>query len=253
MKYLMKLKKSMVVLFLVSVLLLPAYASATPKAKAEADQQRVDNLKERANREVERRITTLNKLVSQISSIKKLTPDQKTAFSSEIQKNVSDLSSLKAKIGAETDLATVKSDVKSIVDSYKIFGVFMPKIHLLAAVNKTEQAQIKLSTIATRLETQISTLKTVGKDVAGMEADLAEMKAKLTDAKTKITALQAKIIAVTTDGYPGNKGVLVDGKNDLAEIKKDLATARTDAKKIVNAIKSLNSDTSAETKTKTEE
>jgi hypothetical protein len=238
------IKEILLSLLLTILLILPAYTFAAPKDNSNAEKQRVDNLKERANREIDRRVASLSKLTSRINLIVRITSEQKTSLISEISKNITELTALKNKVTSDTDLATLKGNVKSIVDSYKIYGVFVPKIHLLITINKTDQAQIKLSDIALKLEDRIKTLKDGGKNVTSLEADLIDMKTNLANAKTKIDALQEKIFAVIPADYPGNKGILVDGKNAMASIRKDLATARQDAGKIVEVIKAMDQERS---------
>lgn len=233
-------KKLLTSLFLVLILISPTYVFAAPKDNAAVEKQRIDNLKERANREIDRRISSLSKLTDKISTIARITDAQKASLNTEIANNVAELTSLKDKIATDTELSVLKNDVKSIVDSYRIYAIFIPKIHLLASVNKTDQAQIKLSEIAVKLEAKIKILKDSGKDVSRLETNLAEMKTNLTNAKTKINTLQEKIISVIPSGYPGNKNVLIDGKNTMALIKKDLASARQNAAQVIAGIKAIN-------------
>jgi hypothetical protein len=230
-------KKTLAHLLLAVFLLLPVYTSAAPKDTATAEKQKITNLQERANREIDRRVSSLGKLNSKINNITKISDEQKKSLTDEILKNQRDLMMLKNRIAKDAELATLKNDVKSIVDSYKIYGVLIPKINLMASINRTDTARMKLSQLVIKLENQIKALKDNGKDVSTMESSLAEMKTSLGDAETKISGLQEKIMAVTPADYPGNKGVLTEGKNNLALAKKDIADARSDAGKIIEAMK----------------
>lgn len=230
-------KKTLVYLLLAIVLILPVYTSAAPKDTSTAEKQKITNLQERANREIDRRVSSLGKLNSKINSIAKISAEQKKSLTDEILKNQRDLMMLKNKIAQDTELATLKNDAKSIVDSYKIYGVLMPKINLLASINRTDTARMKLSQLVIKLENQIKVLKDSGKDVNAMESSLAEMKTSLGGAETKIAGLQEKIMAVTPADYPGNKSVLTEGKNNLALAKKDVNDARSDAGKIIEIMK----------------
>lgn len=235
MKKLTFIKFALALLLLLSPLV-PLNALA---ASGNVQQNALANLKDRADREIDRRVTSLTALMSRITDLKRLTAGQKSSFSSQIQANISDLERVKTKIANDSDLAAMRSDVKSITESYRIYLVFIPKIHFLAAIDATASAQTKLGNIATELDGKLKTLAANGADVSHLQADLNDMNARLSDASSQTSALENKLITVTPDGYPGNRTVLVDGKNTMASIRKDLADARADARKIVDGIKSL--------------
>ena len=219
---------------------LPMVVIAAPATtKAENDQQKMTNLRERSDREIDRRVLAMNKLLAKINAFQKIATEQKSAFTAEIQNNITELTTLRTKIAADADLTTMRADAKSIVSSYKTFGVFMPKIHLLATIENANQVRVKLLAVSAKLEAQLEIQSADDKDVLALEANLKEMKVALADAEVEIVALEGRIIAVSTEGYPGNKGILTEGKNSMASIRKDLATARQDAAKIIAGIKAL--------------
>jgi len=224
-----------------------ANTAATPGAKVDRMQEKqeqrqsnqISNLKLRANREIDRRIAALNKLTTRITNIKKLSSGDKSTLTSQIQTQITDLTSLKSKVDADTDLATLRSDVKSIVDSYRIFALFIPKIHLLAAADSMSQAADNLTTLAAKLQDRIQKAQAAGNDVTNLNAALSDLQAKVADAKTQYQNAENLVLPLTPDGYPANKAQLDQGRAMVKTGAQDLKTARADAVTIINGLKSM--------------
>src|SRR5260370_39951459 len=95
--------------------------------KQDNQTDKIVNLKERAGKEIDRRVASLMKLIDRVNAIKRLSTTQKSTFTAEIQVQITNLNNLKAKIAADTDLPTLRIDVQSIVQSYTIYALFMPQ------------------------------------------------------------------------------------------------------------------------------
>lgn len=207
--------------------------------QAANQQNRITNLKSRADAEIDRRITSLNKLLTRISGMKRLSSAQISAFTSEIQTEITNLTNLKAKIDADTDLATLQTDVKSIVLSYRVYALFMPQLHILAAADRILEYTDKFTAFATKLQSRITQAQSQGKDVSSLQAALTDMEAKIADAKTQANNAIAEVTPLTPDGYPGNKSTLLDARSKIKAALTDLQGARQDAMTIINGLKGL--------------
>lgn len=219
------------------------------QTKTELQANRVVKLREKADREIDRRITALQKIVARIGSIKRLSADQKSSLTTQIQVQIADLTNLKSKIDANTDIEILKTDIKSIVNSYRIYLLFIPKIHILAAADEIFNASDKLMDISTKLQTKITDAKTAGKDVLNLETALTDMQNKITDAKKQAEAAQNAVLPLTPDGYPGNKTTLQNARTMLQTGRHDLQQAKIDAKTIINGLKKFKITTSDKTTT----
>jgi len=224
----------------------PAFAETkTPEPSvkstkvAEAQTQRVDNLKKRADNEIDKRVTSLTTLITKINANKRLTSAEKSKFTTDIQNNINDLKALKIKIDADTDATTLQADVKSIVDSYRIYLLYMPKIKTLEASAGLSTVADNLTTLATKLNTKINQAKTDGKDVTAMQTLYADMLAKIADAKTQFTNAETTVVNLSPTDYPGNKTKLEQGRDLIKKALDDFKAARDDAKKIAQDLKVL--------------
>jgi len=92
---------------------------ATREAKITQIQVNIsEDLRNRAAKEITRRVSFLTELITQINGIKKLTTPQKTDLQTQIQNTDRWFKRFANKINADTDDVTLKVDVKSIVNNY---------------------------------------------------------------------------------------------------------------------------------------
>lgn len=206
---------------------------------ADRQNQQLTGLKVRADQELNRRIAALNKLLVRLSEMKKLSPDQIATFKSQIQAEITSLTNLKAKTDADSDLPTLQADKKSIVASYRIFALFIPKMQLLAAADRMEIIADKLSDLATTLQSKIQQAQESGKDVTALQSSLSDMQAKLVDAKVQYNAVITEVTPLIPEGYPENKTILQDARLKLKAGAADLKTAHQDAKTIITGLKGM--------------
>jgi F0F1-type ATP synthase membrane subunit b/b' len=207
-------------------------------AQKDANQQaRVTNLKAKADAEINRRLTTLNNAVNRINNAKKLSAADKASLTTLIQSDITNLTTLKAKIDADTDLAVLKTDIESIVKDYRIYAMAMPKVELIALSDAILSNSDNLNNIITKFQDLINKAQSEGKDMSKAQTALADMQAKLADAKTQAQSVHDSVMPLTPEGYPGNKSTLESARNNLKTAKGDLQAARADAKMIITALR----------------
>ena len=205
----------------------------------------MDNLKSRADQEINRRVKSLNYLIKRINSLKRLTTDQKTSLTSQVQVQIDSLNALKVKIDADTDMTILKTDVKSIVDSYRIYALFMPQIGILTAANEILDTIDKFNVYVTRFQTKITALQATGADVTSLQASLTDMQNKLKEAASLAQSASSSAMPLTPAGYPDNKSVLTSAKTNLMNARKDLQAARQDGLAISQGLKAAGSGSSS--------
>lgn len=200
--------------------------------------------KKRAAEEISRRINALTALKNRISEAKKISDSVKSSISSTVDNEISKLNTLKAKIDADTDLATLKGDIKSIKDSYRIFALIIPQGRIIAAADKINTIADYLTTISSKLQLRIDEAKAAGKDTSAMEKLLTDFNSKLDDAKKQAKSASDIVSALTPDNgdkakFDANKRELKKAKEDLKGGRRDLKIARDDAHEITKLLKKL--------------
>lgn len=198
-----------------------------------------ENLKERANKEIDRRVESLTKLDGKLIAMKRLSTEDKASLSAQIKSQVDDLNALRNKIAADTDVATLKADVKSIVTSYRIYLLFMPKLHILAAADVMAETADMLTEVSAKLKIRIADARTKGLDVTALEAALASMDANIADAKKQAQDAKDLCLSLKPEDYPANKAQLTQARAMIQAGRKDLQDARKDARTVVQGLKTL--------------
>lgn len=217
----------------------PSVTKAIGAKQLERQNQLVAALKEKAIKEIDRRITSLNAVLTRLNSMKKLSTDNKTSLTTQVQSQINNLMALKTKIEADTDITTLKADVKSIVDSYRIYALFIPKVHIIASSDVMLDTVDKFNTLYSKLQIRIEQAKAAGKNVTSLETALTDMKVKVDDARTQAQGAQNLVASLKVEEYPGNKTELQKARTMLKTGQQDLVVARKDARTIVQSLKQM--------------
>lgn len=187
----------------------------------------IARLKEKAVKEIDRRIASLNKLIDKINAVKRLTSDQKSVMAAQVQTEITNLTTLKTKIEGDTDIDVLRTDVQSIVKSYRVYALYIPKMAIIAHADKIlNLIEGEMATLTEKLQLRINEAKGKGYSVEIMTSLMTERQVKLDDAKNQANAAIVKVTVLTPDGWPGNKTVLEAARDLLKTARKDLSDAQ---------------------------
>ena len=196
---------------------LPASAAKTPAKTA----TQLAAIIARSDKAIEARITDLNTLATRVGEMKNVSATEQSAISSEVQTQITGLTALKAKIDADTDVATAKTDEKSITADFRIYALVIPQGHLLAAADRIATITNTLNVLGAKLQTRIAAAKAAGKDTTALETALTDMGNKMNDAATQAQSAYAKISSLIPD--KGDKTVAASNKAALVAARADKA------------------------------
>ncbi len=148
-------KKLILIIALAVILMMPTMVSAksdtaltreqkiaTAKVRLEQkivkiNQKQVKKWQKLGARIIRKDINRLNRLISITTKKTTLDTDQKGAIINDINADIASLNTLKAKINADTDLTTVKADVKSIPTVGSFNGKYLPRINHKTTTTET--------------------------------------------------------------------------------------------------------------------
>jgi len=220
--------------------------STTVSAKADA---KIGTAKGRADQEVTRRTNSLTDLNTKVQAMTKVSATEKTNVSNLVQAEISSLTALKAKIDADTDLATLKTDIKTITEDYRIYMLVLPQGRMEVAADKIETVTSTYTALAAKLQARVSQAPS-GTDTTQVNASLSDMNAKISDANAKAQAAVTFVANLQPDQgnatvAASNKTALQNARADIKAALADLKTARQDAGSIVKAIESWKVSASA--------
>lgn len=199
-------------------------------------------LKARGDAEIDRRIAALTNLSARVQAMQKVTPEFKTALNTVVQTQISGLTTLKAKINADTDSATLKTDLASVTSSYRVFALVLPQARIAAAADREVVLVSMMSTLGAKLQAHIQAAQQAGANVTDLTGTLNDMAAKLQEAQTQASAAIAASAVLTSDNgdktvMASNTAALKKARTNIKDGMTALIAARKDADTIVKGIK----------------
>jgi hypothetical protein len=174
-----------------------------------------------------------------VTGSKVLTSSDAAALQAEISSTTSGLTSLKAAIDSETNVAALKADIVKIATDYRVYLLVVRQVNLVNGADGVAAAQAKFATVNTTLTARIAAAKAAGKDTKAAQADLDAMNASVTAAAGLAAPLPATLLALTPAQYnAGTAGPVMDNaKTALGQARDDLKSALASAKACREALK----------------
>jgi Zn-dependent M32 family carboxypeptidase len=194
----------------------------------------------RADELATNRITSLNTLLARVQNDNRLSESEKTSLTTEIKNDITGLTNLKAKIDADTDVETARTDAKQIVTNYYIYTVFEPKMRLLITLNNLQTVTKNTQLLVPEIQKLVATYKTQGKDVSQLETLLANVSTQLTTISTAIATDITKVEGVSTADKSTAQTTFTAVRQDIEQtIKADFAKLRSDLEQMRPLFKQL--------------
>jgi len=203
------------------------------------NQQRLQNIINKGNEEITRRLTTLNTLTNKIDAATHLTASDKTTLSNEVSSTVSGLTTLKSQLDADTVLSQAKTDAESIYTEYRVYALVAPKVNLIKVADDQQVVEADLTTMAQKLQTRITAEQQAGKDVTTLQTELNDMTSMTNAAQAISSNIESTVINLQPSDYNSNHALLLGDNTQLKTAHLDNAAAYKDAKDIVSGLKNL--------------
>lgn len=216
-----------------------ALATVTKASAPAAETKRVQTIITKGSQEIDRRITTLNTLTNKITAATKLTAADKASIAAQVSTEITSLTALKTKLAADTTLADAKADAQSIYTDYRVYALIVPKVRLVKTADDQQVVEVKLTALAAKLQTRLTSAKAAGKDTTSLQAQLDDLNAKVSAAQAISASIESKVIALQPSDYDSNHAVLSGDADQLKTAHSDNQAALTDAKAIVSGLKNL--------------
>lgn len=200
---------------------------------AEQSQNELQRIIHQADNMINMRLTSLNNLISRVQNDSRLTAGEKSSLISNIQTDINGLTTLKAKIDADTTVSAAGNDIKQIVSGYYIYARFEPKVRLLIMLNNLQTVTANIQALVPQIQNLINTFQSQGKDISQIQPLLNDISSQLqtinTTLSNDITTVQ-NVSATSTDPQSAFKQVRLDitqiVQSGFAKIKSDFAQIR---------------------------
>jgi len=208
-----------------------------PSSAMAAQQPGMAALKERAATAIGHRVDWLGVLASRVSNAEYLISSDRSTLQGQISSASDGLKSLGTKIQGDSDYATLRADVNTIVTGYRVYVLVTPKVHIVIAADRISAIAKKLADVEAKIQKAIDKAKAHGKDTASAQAALDDMKTKVDAAASAVSGVPASVLPLTPAGYPGNRSTLEAARTSLQTARADLVAARTDARNAIEALR----------------
>src|SRR5262249_2095811 len=151
------------------------------------------------------------------------------------------LNDLKAKIATDASAnstTSLKLDIQSITQSYRIFMLVMPQISIEAAADRGQNLAGLLSALAGKLQTRLTAAQSAGVHASSSLPLLADMNTKIADAQVKEQAAVNEVASLQPDNgnqtvMQSNLAALKDARSKIQAAQQDFVSARQDAAHII--------------------
>jgi len=205
------------------------------------ESQKIEKLKELGAMLIDNRISLLTNLKTRIQGMESLTTEEKNKLASDIDTNIANLNTLKTKIAADIDLATLKADIKSIFEKFRVYMVIAPRDLGQSLAAQGMYIGGRLEAIERQLQTMLDQNKNAGKDISSIQPLIDQVNAKLADAKTQLAIAEEKFKSMTPANTDAAKTARDAGKAAMKAAKQDLKDAHNLLKQISEQLKTLSS------------
>ncbi len=201
-------------------------------------------IKTRAHSELQRRVDSLTAVNTRIQGLQQVTATFKQSLQTAVQTQISAFQALDAKIQADTDAATLKTDVQSITQSYRVYALVLPQIRIAAAADRAISIVSMMQTLGTKLNARIQAAGTAGANVTALQTALNDLAAKISDANTQAQASVTTTASLAPDNgdttkMAANTAALKQGRTGLTTVGNDLKAARADIATIIKGLKAI--------------
>jgi len=206
--------------------------------KALSDTSISATTKAKADQEIDRRVAALNDLLSRIQAMVRVNATFKQNLTTNTQNQIQALSTLKAKIDADTDPATLKNYLKTLSDNYRTFVLVVHQGRISASADRIANLTAMMQGVGIKLQAKLQALAGGGVTVTAQGTTLNDLGAKITDAQSKAQASITVIAPLVPDNgdktvQAANAKAFVTAKADLTAAQKDLTDARKDIASII--------------------
>lgn len=211
-----------------------ALREATPSL---TQSQRIESLQQKLLAEIDRRIKAFDALIILATPLKRLSSTQKTTLIEQLKTQKERLETLKVTVSSQTTLPALRTDLRTVRTSFNAYGLFVPKVHILAAAEKINDTTILMSSAAGELDMKVKEASASGKDTTSLQKSLDTLTTELKAAEKAATSAQTLVVPLTQVGYPRNKSTLQNAHGLLMTARKHLTTARQELATLSSALK----------------
>lgn len=211
---------------LTMALAVPLTANAQEAETETTNRHSIDQIKERAQAAIERRLDTLDRLTDRVNSVQHMSESHNATLTGDYRSAASGLVGLGAEIASATTAEELRVLVPLIASDYRVYLVIVPKSFEVAASDRVGAAVERMTSLAQRLSEAIERAKAAGIDTTQAERWLTSARDETAKAKRTGVPVADDVIGLdAADWEEPAKSTLHEGKRRLDNARVDLRQA----------------------------
>lgn len=223
---------------LTTVMVVPLAAQAQEAETDTTSRHSIDQLKERAQAAIDRRLDTLDRLTDRVDGAQHMTDSHKATLTGDYRAAANGLTGLGVEIAAASTAEELKVLVPLIATDYRVYLVIVPKSLEVAASDRIGVAVERLTDGANRLADAIDRAKAAGIDTSAAERWLISARDEIAEAKRTGVPVADDVIGLdASDWEEPAKSTLQEGKRRLDNARVDVRQAHGSLTKGVAALR----------------
>lgn len=211
---------------LTAVMAVPLAAQAQEAETDTTSRQSIEQIKERAQAAIDRRLDTLDRLTDRIDSAQHMSDSHKATLTGDYRAAANGLTGLGVEIAAATTAEELRVLVPLIATDYRVYLVIVPKSLEVAASDRIGVAVDRLTNAADRLEDAIDRAEDAGIDATQAGRWLISARDEIAEAKRTGVPVADDVIGLdASDWEEPAKSMLQEGKRRLDNARVDVRQA----------------------------
>lgn len=188
--------------------------------------------------EIDRRLTTIDRLQALVNDSAVLTDAHQAALLRILDASESGLKALRLEIAGDTTVASVTEDIRRIFSDFRIYALVSRQVVLVRADDRVDAAATRLTGVAGQLADAIARAEENGKDVTEARAHLAAMKTAIDAATGEVAGDAERVLAQTPALWNAGsaKPILDAARASISAAHTDLRTAVKEARAVMAAL-----------------
>lgn len=189
----------------------------------------VADLNLKAVKELNRRLTILNNLMTKTNLSVKLSNSQEESVKKEVQSQINVQTKMKEELNRADDLASVQEIVEKIEESHDSFYILITKVGLILLSDVILDTTSQIATISGVIDAKFSSLKSPTPEVKNLSKNYTDTKLKLSNNQKSVESIQNNLLRASVKAT----------RATLSDNQKTLQTAILNLKESFETIKGI--------------
>jgi hypothetical protein len=182
------------------------------------------------------RLSALNATIPVVTANPVITDADRATLLATLNHDVDGLTTLEAKIAADSTVATAQADYQSIFTGFRVYALALPQVRYATAVDDITALALPKLTSAQATLAGLLAGADAAKNTAAVQASMTDLASQITAITTATNGLSASVLALTPAQYNANHALLSQPRAKLVQARADVRSATADVASVLKAL-----------------